>query len=471
MTSSMPKEGEEERSLGSVLEAVSVYKFTSAQQELASSSPFSPSSSPPSLSLSPELGRKALSTGIFPILGYKANYEGPLEAAPFVRQLQAFELNTEVSCLPSHKQFSLGVDVAANGSELFVCLPLREATSSESVIMATVSRLQALFHGFDVKPRDVRVSHSSIVESDKELVGFPSVACPHCLLLHRLDLTIDSLPHAPKGVFKTMAPPMNNFAQEKEGSPTTTFFPTPLLHSVWRWREINADDRDVLLVGGSGLDGGGSAFAWPYKLVLLKLLCSHLWLSASQAGEIALDFPVSYRQEVVCCLFPRIVDIENFNYVLDKSLAPEIHPAIYNRLGVLNAINIFHLEGRCLDLDLSIRDNHQLCEILVELDIFEPGRLLLPEHLFFKRNYVSDFIPGWDIPASWCIETYVGNLPPGLPKEGNFVAKTAPTCDLATTEMKRRQKHTHFFLHSIPRGDGSDYRSLPSQTDFDDLLR
>jgi hypothetical protein len=38
----------------------------------------------------------------------------------------------------------------------------------------------------------------------------------------------------------------------------------------------------------------------------------------------------------------------------------------------------------------------------------------------FRRNFNMDWIPGWELPASWDVERYNGPLPPDVPTDGQL---------------------------------------------------
>jgi hypothetical protein len=85
----------------------------------------------------------------------------------------------------------------------------------------------------------------------------------------------------------------------------------------------------------------------------------------------------------------------------------------------MNAINMLKI-SRYMDLDLRIDDNRRLTQCIVTMFTGGGGLQLLEQK--FRRTYESDFIPGWEIPAMWDASTYAGNLPKGIPADGNFIA-------------------------------------------------
>lgn len=83
------------------------------------------------------------------------------------------------------------------------------------------------------------------------------------------------------------------------------------------------------------------------------------------------NFP-EYRIEVIVISFCRIVDLERFCITIFDEMNKEIQSELVKRLGYLNIINPIQPD-RFYDLDLSVRDNHEITKMLVRLAIVEPG--------------------------------------------------------------------------------------------------
>ena len=103
-------------------------------------------------------------------------------------------------------------------------------------------------------------------------------------------------------------------------------------------------------------------------------------------------------------------------------------------IGWFNALNLFKL-SRYLDLDLRIEDNRRLALVVVTLFVSGGGISLVEQK--FRRTIENEFISGWELPACWDAATYTGNLPPGIPHEGNFVALVAMKDDTNAEKMER----------------------------------
>ena len=50
--------------------------------------------------------------------------------------------------------------------------------------------------------------------------------------------------------------------------------------------------------------------------------------------------------------------------------------------------------------------------------VAEAGSFQRPQ---FKRNHTMDWIPGWELPASWDVDHYDGNIPPDVPADGQLI--------------------------------------------------
>jgi len=50
-----------------------------------------------------------------------------------------------------------------------------------------------------------------------------------------------------------------------------------------------------------------------------------------------------------------------------------------------------------------------------------------------------DFIPGWELQASWDVDHYTGNLPPGVPRDGHLCVTFSTTHANHIPNPKTRQ--------------------------------
>jgi hypothetical protein len=239
------------------------------------------------------------------------------------------------------------------------------------------------------------------------------------------------------------------------------------VYCVWRWRLITEEESRRRETTGAEAHLKGTPESLARRLTELRCLAGRVWLKAAQAATVALEFPdvpvtsssssganhLTYRQCAVITLFPRVIDLENVNILVD-TLPRERHAPLYDRIGWLNALNIFKL-NRYFNLDLSIHDNWQVAEIIVKLVLCKGGAKLQGEQ--FRRNRRRSFIPGWEIPAPWLPETYKGNLPKGIPREGVLLTHLVSQTEPPRNWRKVRQLiMRQFTLLGVPRGDGRD---------------
>ena len=80
----------------------------------------------------------------------------------------------------------------------------------------------------------------------------------------------------------------------------------------------------------------------------------------------------SYRVDLVVCLFSRIVDIHNFEIILEQLSAAEAG-CVYMRLGWLNLFNPMKVEGS-YELEMSRWEERMVAKMLISLALREPGQ-------------------------------------------------------------------------------------------------
>ena len=398
---------------------------------------------------------------------------------------------------PTHNRFNLekenpgvGWDVAVKGSEILLEMPISllgdDKTTQEEFVQ---ERLRSLFGGFieSLEPLEAHWTHNSTVESEggDELTGATSSASGGIALqviTLRLDCCLPRLPYARHTGFKAHHSNSNNAA------------------CVWRWRAVRADDRDALAPycereGTWSLSiadneaevdariNGPETFCclapshlprcWTWRLAVFRHSFGHIWITSAQAARLVRQWPLALREDMAVYLFPRIADIENFNDVVDACYPHAgLSTPLYRRLGFLNAVSLFQIEGRFFNLRLYVPEERMLAHSIVLLEMTEPGKLFKDER--FKRDEANPFIPGWELPASWVSrdkEAEVSSLAPfeGIPKSGNFVLYTRhlhhSSGSLNATDpdvAQRRLKAINAgYLVAVPRGDGGD---LETQT-------
>jgi hypothetical protein len=254
----------------------------------------------------------------------------------------------EENLLPTHSRFFVKEGPAAlvvSGSEINIEVP----ASQNGDLSFIQSQLLMLFSGFsssagDADPNtllDFKWTHDSTIELDTDNVfGFAagSNAVLH-VITRRLDCVINCVPHVPQALFKTLFSGME---------------------IVWRWRDIRSDDRDAQMLyvdseatwelppiatSNTELLAMELPRCWVQRMATLRHSFGHVWLTCKQAARLVKSWPQSLRQDMAIYLFSRLIDLENFNDVIDAVC--ENHPDglvestfIYRRLGFLNAINL-----------------------------------------------------------------------------------------------------------------------------------
>ncbi len=108
----------------------------------------------------------------------------------------------------------------------------------------------------------------------------------------------------------------------------------------------------------------------------------------------------SYSAEIVIALFPRIVDLHNFELILEVLNARDC-AAVFCRVGLLNIFNPLKPEVT-YELDLDRREERVIAKIIVYLSVEEPGINLTFKQFQWKREL--DPIPGWDVTEPWMTE-------------------------------------------------------------------
>ena len=142
-------------------------------------------------------------------------------------------------------------------------------------------------------------------------------------------------------------------------------------------------------------------------VTMLEDMLGPYWLKARHIANVVELFEIgmvekvegfgTYRVELVVSLFPRLVDVHNFEIVLNK-LSPEEAGCVYARLGWLNIFNPMKPEGSYC-LDLSVWEERQVAKGLIVLAVAEPGDNIMEGK--FQWNRESEPVPGWVLPQIW----------------------------------------------------------------------
>jgi len=133
----------------------------------------------------------------------------------------------------------------------------------------------------------------------------------------------------------------------------------------------------------------------------LWLLCRHvavvmevLQFIGGQARTVHFG---SYRSDLVCLLYERIVDIHNFELVI-RVLEPFEVAAITCRIGWLNFYNVMKPEGT-IQLNLGRYEERCIAKMLCVLAITEPGNNWTEYSFRWKPE--DDAVPGWELTDGW----------------------------------------------------------------------
>jgi len=139
---------------------------------------------------------------------------------------------------------------------------------------------------------------------------------------------------------------------------------------------------------------------------LLELLCglSQSIITSRQLADVVRALPVSapgLRIEVAVALFPRVIDLPDFDRVLFALSGPERRRVVF-RLGWLNLFHPGRPDGDYV-LDLRVWEERVLATILAQLAVSEPGECF--RGIGGRGGPDFNRIAGWRLPASWVEET------------------------------------------------------------------
>lgn len=112
----------------------------------------------------------------------------------------------------------------------------------------------------------------------------------------------------------------------------------------------------------------------------------------------------SYRVELIILFFDRIVDLHNFDMIL-QALNAEEHAALICRLGLLNIFNPCRPEGGW-SFDLTRWEERQATKILIHLSIVEPGENWLNKQFIFDRGFQP--MSSFTLSSEWLKEDGLG---------------------------------------------------------------
>jgi len=108
----------------------------------------------------------------------------------------------------------------------------------------------------------------------------------------------------------------------------------------------------------------------------------------------------SYAVDLIITLFPRIIDLHNFEMIYEHLTARDC-AALFGRVGILNLFNPMKPEVT-LELNLERYEERLTAKMIVYLSVDEPGINLTYKRFQWKREL--DPTPGWDVTEPWMTE-------------------------------------------------------------------
>lgn len=364
---------------------------------------------------------------------------------------------------PTHRKYVINDDVCFVGPEIFIKLKCSD-WSTCAIFEKAREVLAKLFTCIGVNKNVIKIIHHRICDikhNEFPIHKFNGNAVLTHFVLHQLDLMIEGLSLDDNLMLKS-------YFNNGKGSSSDDL--AGLVNSIWRWRPKNVSDRIIPKVD---LNSFAYEF-WGYKLLQLRTLVSCLWITAENAARIALEFPQfghdaqPHRENAIVTLFSRILDIENFDLVMN-TLPNYCHAAVYNRIGWLNALNP-HDFDKLFTLELDVEDNRTIAIVLAKLSALEPGNNFLDPR--YRRTHNDLFLPGWVLPASWTIDSEKAKTWDGVPRTGQLVVcyTSAVEHGCKPVPSLRRAILEKYFLLAVPRGNGQDYHLLDTNKfDWDDI--
>lgn len=140
---------------------------------------------------------------------------------------------------------------------------------------------------------------------------------------------------------------------------------------------------------------------------LLEDTLGNCWIKARQMALIIESFPCgkssrtdyfgTYHVQLIVDLFPRIVDIHNFEVIM-KHLTAQECAQVYCRIGWLNIFNPCKPEGYW-SLDFCRYEERLVAKMLIGLAVIEPGDNWQDQSFRWKDD--MDPVPGWELSESY----------------------------------------------------------------------
>ena len=127
--------------------------------------------------------------------------------------------------------------------------------------------------------------------------------------------------------------------------------------------------------------------------------------------------------EILHHLLARVVDPENFYHQCVLLLPEPLRKPFIERVGWLNILDVMQ-PNLSYDLDFRNLDHWKVGHVLTQLAATEDGVNFVNQS--FRRDHLTDPIAGWDLPSTWDVQRYTGNLPRGVPHQCR-ASGTAPS--------------------------------------------
>jgi Ca2+-binding EF-hand superfamily protein len=176
------------------------------------------------------------------------------------------------------------------------------------------------------------------------------------------------------------------------------------LHSLWNTVDISLHAKAIRFV--EIIDETFNRLWINCRHLALML---YLFQKLFGANLSRTDYFGSYSAEIVIALFARIVDLHNFELIL-QFLSARDCAAVFCRIGMLNIFNPIKPEVT-YELCLSRPEERLIAKMIIYLSVIEPGINITYKRFQWKREL--DPTPGWEVTDAWFTES-------GLADHGYF---------------------------------------------------
>ena len=154
-----------------------------------------------------------------------------------------------------------------------------------------------------------------------------------------------------------------------------------------------------------------------------------------------------YLMDLFVHLLSRVVDPENFYWNCMARLPKHLHYRFLERVGWLNVLDVMNPHTH-FELDFKHLDHWKVGHVLTQLAATEDGVNFI--NAKFQRDAETPPIPGWDLPTTWDVKRYKGNLQKGVPHAG--LLSVEYTCLPENEQLDERDDLAkRFTLAGVPR--------------------